>query len=100
MSNILKNLCSGNWIHTALGRPDRAYVSEFTKTIDHFLDDHPEVKKDQHDGRMIYWEKQVDFSALEKAEADKVPEDGYGFYGPAWVRKQQSDVSSGKGKSS
>ena len=86
MNKTLRNLFSGNWIHTALGKPDRAYVSEFTKAIDHFLDEHPEVIRDQHDGRMIYWEKKVDFSALEKAEQDKVPEDGYGFYYSAWGR--------------
>lgn len=65
---------------------DRAYVSEFTRFIDHFLEEHPEVVEDQKVGRRIYWEKQVDLPAQEAAGKDTVPDDGYGFYHSAWRR--------------
>jgi Protein of unknown function (DUF3460) len=86
MSNIFRNLFNGNWARTVLGKRDRTYVSEFTGYINHYLEEHPEIEGDQRRGRMLYWEKKVDFSAQEKAEQDKVPEDGYGFYSSAWGR--------------
>lgn len=66
------------------GEMDRQYVSDHTHFIDQFLEQHPEVVADQHDGRMIYWEKIVDQKDLERAEKDAVPDDGYGFYASAW----------------
>lgn len=67
---------------------DRAYVSEFTSFINHFLEEHPEVQKDQHEGWRIYWDRQVDLKAVDAAEHDKVPDDGYGFYAGAWQKKR------------
>ncbi|MFZ2268237.1 MAG: DUF3460 family protein [Azonexus sp.] len=70
------------------GRPagdlDRGYVSEYTHFIDQFLAEHPEALVDQHDGRLIYWEKKVDEVARQKAEQDRAEDDGYGFYSSAW----------------
>lgn len=63
---------------------DTGYVSEFTDFIDHYLVDHPEVVADQHDGRLLYWDKRVDLGEQAKAERDSVPDDGYGFYVSAW----------------
>lgn len=65
---------------------DRGYVSEFTHFIDDYLKDHPEVVRDQKTGYRIYWDKQLDLVAEEKAREDTVPDDGYGFYNSAWRR--------------
>lgn len=59
---------------------DRAFVSEYTQFIEHYLEEHPEVVADQHDGRLIYWDKKVDLEAQKKAEMDSVPDDIYGFH--------------------
>jgi len=66
---------------------DREYVSEFTAFINGYLEKHPEVVDDQWVGREIYWDRPVDFAALEKAEKDNVPDDAYGFYGDNWQAK-------------
>lgn len=63
---------------------DRSYVSEHTRFIDQFVQGHPEVLGDQHDGRLLYWDKRVDLVEQEKAGKDSVPDDGYGFYYSAW----------------
>ncbi len=61
-------------------RRDKEYVSEFTRFIDRYLAEHPEVVKDQKRGWKIYWEHQVDFQALKEAGEDAVPDDAYGFH--------------------
>lgn len=71
------------------GRMDRAYVSEFTSFIDGYLAEHPEVVKDQWIGREIYWDKKVDLPAIEQAERDQVPIDGYGFDYSVWGRDRK-----------
>lgn len=63
---------------------NRAYVSEFTTFINRYLDEHPEVVKDQRLGWDIYWNHKVDFKAQEEAAHDSVPDDGYGFFASAW----------------
>lgn len=67
---------------------DRGYVSEFTHFMDDFLKDHPEAVRDQKTGYRIWWDKQIDLTAAEKARLDRVPDDGYGFYSSAWRRQQ------------
>lgn len=61
-------------------RYDKHYVSEFTRFIDHYLAEHPEVVKDQKRGWNIHWDHQVDFQALKEAGEDAVPDDSYGFH--------------------
>lgn len=68
------------------GEVDPGYVSEFTHFIDDFLKVHPEVVRDQKTGYRIWWDKQIDLTAEEKAREDTVPDDGYGFYSSAWRR--------------
>lgn len=64
---------------------DRGYVSEFTRFMDHYLAEHPEVVADKRVGWRIYWDKQVDLKALAQAEEDSVPDDGYGFHPAEWT---------------
>ncbi len=54
-----------------------AYVSEFTRFMDKFLKEHPEVVEDQQRGWNIFWDKEVDPAAISKAEEDSVPFDDY-----------------------
>lgn len=70
---------------------DRHYVSEFTAFINRYLEEHPEVEKDQHRGWRIWWDKQLDLKALEDAEKDNVPDDGYGYYASAWHKHPPPD---------
>jgi len=44
------------------------YVSEFTQFIDTFLKEHPDVVEDQHTGWNIFWDHDVDFDALSRAD--------------------------------
>lgn len=70
-----------------MGKYDTTYVSEFTRFIDAYLADHPEVVADQHVGRALYWDKQVDLDELKKAEAGAVPVDSYYYFGNPWPRE-------------
>ncbi len=85
MADFFARIWRGKSEAGAHEKMDRAYVSEFTCFIGHFIEDHPEVVRDQWTGREIYWDKEVDFSAQEQAVKDSVPEDGYGFLYSAWV---------------
>jgi hypothetical protein len=57
------------------------YVSEFTLFMDKLLEWHPEIVEDQHVGRAMLWDKQVDFDELEKARVDSVSMEEHGFLG-------------------
>lgn len=62
---------------------DRTYVSDFTRFMDRFLAEHPEVVADQQRGWRIYWDKTVDLAALREAEEDQLPFDAYEYRPPA-----------------
>jgi len=71
---------------SAARRRQRAYVSDFTRFIDGYLADHPEVVSDQQRGRAIYWDKRVDIAELMPDPADVVPTDAYYYFGNPWPR--------------
>lgn len=58
---------------------DRNFVSDHTRFIDHYLQEHREAVAEQHTGWRIYWDKIIDLDAQKKAETDSVPDDNYGF---------------------
>lgn len=67
---------------------DREYVSEHTRFINDFLEKHPEELVEQHDGRLLYWDRKVDLEAQVRSEKNTVPDNGYGFYFSGWgIRK-------------
>ncbi len=84
MSNFINRLFHRGSAAHPVAAMDRGYVSEYTHFIDRFLVDHPEVLVDQHDGRLLYWDKKVDLAAQQNAEEDSAAPDGYGFYSSAW----------------
>ena len=64
-----------------MAKHETTYVSEFTRFMSTYLEEHPEVVVDQHLGRAIYWDKQVEFEALKTAEESAVPIDSYYYFG-------------------
>jgi len=58
---------------------DRAYVSEFTLFMDRYLQQHPEVVKDQQRGWNLGWPCEIDPIARQETERDRLPDDAYGF---------------------
>jgi hypothetical protein len=87
MSNFFHRLLHPESRNQAPGVMDRNYVSDYTRFIDQFIQEHPDVLEEQRSGRLLYWEKRVDLVAQKKAEMDTVPSDGYGFYNSAWSSK-------------
>lgn len=58
---------------------DRTYVSEFTRFMDSFLVEHPEVLDDQHRRWHILWER-ADGPATESLDReDRIPLEGSQF---------------------
>ncbi|MES2151961.1 MAG: DUF3460 family protein [Pseudomonadota bacterium] len=55
------------------------YVSEFTRFLDNYLVQHPEVKEDQRRAWYILWDRHVDLDALEREREDTVPAKPYQF---------------------
>lgn len=84
MANFISRLFNPGNAERPAGDLDRGYVSEYTHFIDQFLAEHPEALVDQHDGRLLYWDRKIDLADLNKAEQDRVEADGYGFYSTAW----------------
>lgn len=89
MSNFISRLFNPDSAEPSAGEIDRGYVSEYTQFIDQFLVDHPDALVDQHDGRLLYWDRKVDQAEQQKAEQDRVEADGYGFYSSAWRATKQ-----------
>ena len=55
-------------------RPGKAgYVSEFTLFMESLLGRHPEIVRDQQVGWSKFWNHQVNFDELKKAQEDTVP---------------------------
>lgn len=59
---------------------DRAYVSDFTRFMDSYLEKHPEERREQHRGWRIYWDKRVDLDTLREHEESEVPTPGYYYF--------------------
>lgn len=55
------------------------YVSDFTKFMEEFLDQHPEVRESRRRGWRIYWERPADLREMERTMADRVPEPPYHY---------------------
>ncbi|QID16157.1 DUF3460 family protein [Nitrogeniibacter mangrovi] len=66
--------------HHHKGAPERAYVSEFTRFMEDFMDHHPEEREEQRDGWRIFWDKQVDLKAQHERDESEVPTPGYYYF--------------------
>lgn len=64
----------------AYRRGHAGYVSEFTRFIDDFLVQHPEVVRNQMTGMDIFWDHEVDLEGQQKAASDNVLVKGYDYF--------------------
>lgn len=55
------------------------YVSEFTRFIDTFMVQHPEVTESRRRGWNIYWDHKMDLEEWEHARQDEVPVKPYSY---------------------
>lgn len=53
------------------------YQSEFTRFINGFLQQHPEVNTERRELRLTWWDRQVDLDALARYREAKVPQKPY-----------------------
>ena len=61
--------------------PSRHYVSDHTKFIRALLEAKPELPKQQHDGRKIWWDRTPDdVSERRQMDAGRVPQQPYVYY--------------------
>ena len=51
----------------------QGYVSEFTRFMDGYLQQHPAVLTDQQRGWNIWWNRYVDLGEWDRAQQDTVP---------------------------
>lgn len=58
---------------------DKKYVSDFTKFMDQYLDQHPEVVEEQRRNWRSFWDLKLKPSAQPPSKDDLVPDDHYGF---------------------
>lgn len=58
-------------------KKDIKYVSEYTEFMRGFLDQNPEVAKDQVAGRGLLWDREQDREFLKQAEAVRVKQKPY-----------------------
>jgi Protein of unknown function (DUF3460) len=65
--------CNLTAIHIQYRPGHEGYVSEFTAFMDNLLQQHPEYIDDQHRGWSIFWDHEVNFDELKRAEKDMVP---------------------------
>lgn len=66
------------------------YVSDFARFMDGYLDTHPEAVEEQHTGWDIYWDKKVDFTAMDEEREDSVSAERFYYFGSPhyehWLR--------------
>lgn len=63
---------------------DKAYVSDFTRFMNRYLEQHPEVVEDQQRGWRLGWVPKIDPQAWREAAPDFVEDDTYGFNWFTW----------------
>ncbi len=89
MSNFLDRLFRIKHEQDAPGKIERAYVSETTKFLNQFLDEHPEIVEDQRTGRALLWDRKVDIAAQELAAKEREPDNAYGYSHAEWLRDKK-----------
>ncbi|MES2741795.1 MAG: DUF3460 family protein [Pseudomonadota bacterium] len=65
---------------TKMYRPKHSgYVSEFSRFLGDFLDQHPHVREDQRRGWYIFWDHHVDLSEQDRLQRERLPAKGYAY---------------------
>ena len=69
----------------------KAYVSEFTKFMNQYLDEHPEVVEEQKRGWASFWQLKAELRAPEITKDDIARDDSYGYAVSAWRAESQGE---------
>jgi len=65
----------------------KGYVSDFTKFINQYLDEHPEVVEVKKQGYASFWQRKAEIRAPEITRDAIAPDDSYGYAWSAWRAK-------------
>jgi hypothetical protein len=57
----------------------REYESDVTRFLREVVATHPEIEESQREGRALFWDRRVDFEALERELASEVPMKSYPY---------------------
>jgi hypothetical protein len=55
------------------------YESDITRFLRDLVAEHPEIEDSQREGRSLFWDRTVDFEALEREERSEVAWKGYPY---------------------
>ena len=69
-----------HWFSDHDGSTDRAYVSEFTRFMETYMDKHPEERRKQAEGWSLLWDKRFDVDAELKRVSNEVVTPGYYYF--------------------
>ncbi len=53
------------------------YQSDITRFIEELKQKKPDLERKQREGRAIWWDKQLDWDELKRAQDSRVPQQGY-----------------------
>jgi hypothetical protein len=65
----------------------KGYVSDYTKFINQYLDEHPEVVEEKMQGWASFWQRKTEIRAPEITKDDNAQDDSYGYAWSAWRAK-------------
>jgi len=65
----------------------KGYVSDFSKFMNQYLEEHPEVVEEKKRGWASFWLLKTEIRSPEKSKDDVAPDDSYGYSWSAWRAK-------------
>ena len=57
----------------------REYESDITRFLRDMVAAHPEIEESQREGRAMFWDRKLEFEALERERQSEVPMKGYPY---------------------
>lgn len=55
------------------------YESDVTRFLRELVEEHPEIEESKREGRALFWDRTVDFDALEREAQSEVAWKGYPY---------------------
>jgi len=65
----------------------KGYVSDFSKFMNQYLEEHPEVVEEKKRGWASFWQRKTEIRAPEITKDDIAQDDSYGYAWSAWRAK-------------